>query len=78
VESQPGRPDGRAGGKNKGFVPDGKYPAMLFQGRRQQLMQQCLQLHQGFGAGDEVGVFTSKQFVNLQGIVHKLIEQVYI
>jgi len=41
-------------------------------------MQQYLQLHQGFGPGDEVGVFTSKQFVNLQGIVHKLIEQVYI
>jgi len=78
MESQPGRPDGRAGGKNKGFVPDGKYPAMLFQGCRQQFMQQYLQLHQDFGPGDEVGVFATKQFVNLQGIVHKLIEQVYI
>jgi hypothetical protein len=73
VESQSGCPDGRAGRKNQGFVPDGKYPAMLVQGCRQQLMQQYLQLHQDFGPGDEVGVFTAKQFVNLQGIVHKLI-----
>ena len=78
MDSQPGRPDGRAGGKDQGFIPDGKYPAMLFQGRRQQLMQQCFQPHQDFGAGDEVGVFAAKQFVNLQGIVHRLFEQVYI
>lgn len=78
MEPQPGRPDGRAGGKDQGFIPDGKYPAMLFQGCRQQLLQQCFQLHQGLGTGDEEGVFASKQFVNLQGIVHKLIEQVYI
>ena len=59
MESQPGRPDRRAGCKNQGFVPDGQYPAMFVQGCRQQFMQQYLQLHQGFGPGDKVGVFTA-------------------
>ena len=78
MEPQSGRPDGRTGSKDQGLIPDGKYPAMIFQGCRQQLMQQGFQLHQDFGAGDEVGVFAAKQFVNLQGIVHRLFEQVYI
>ena len=73
MESQSGCPNGGTGSKNQGFVPDGKDPAMLIQGRRQQLTQQCLQLQQGLGAVYEVAVFTSKQFVNSQGIVHKLL-----